>query len=205
MKRILVIAIFLLFSPWTEAQDLPDLYVIIDGKPATAEAFQRIQSDSATVIYFLPPEKAVALYGPVAAKGALIITSRKKPVENPVFLKNGERIHPDSIDYKNVTRIDVIRGAKAVDLYGLAGKDGVYILHEEEAQPTDVILRWTNEKGNPVKRGKVISENGSILARTDKCGWAVLENFSLGKSVTLSTANKSTRIKITQKVMNVKL
>lgn len=207
MKKLLPFLIVLFMASFVHAQQEARIYIVIDGIPATDEAYEKVQNDSTVVMHFLPPAKAVPLYGPVAAKGALLITTGKaESATRPVFFREGSRIDPDSLDYSNVQRIDVIRGRQAINLYGPAGKDGVYLLHEEEKPTVDVILRLTDKKGNPVKRGKVMSENGSILAESDKCGWVILENFSLGKTVTISTGkNKTTQLVITRQVMNVKL
>ncbi len=207
MKTYIASILFLLASCSAFAQEDSRIYIVIDGIPATDEAYEKVQSDTTAEMHFLPASKAVPLYGPVAAKGALLITTRNaRQSQNPVFLLEGRRIDQDSINYSDIRRIDVIRGQQALNLYGPAAKDGVYLLHREKNTPVNVILRLVDERGNPVRRGKVISENGSILAESDKCGWIMLENFSLGNTVTISAGKKKlTSLVINRQVMKIKI
>ncbi len=207
MKQLLLSSAFLLFSMAVMAQksDSTSFFLVIDGEQATQEEFRKIQNDSTVIIHFLKGDRAIELYGPAARNGALI-TSRPDPSNKGVFFYGKTRISADSVDYSNISRIDVIRGRQAIDLYGPGGKDGVFILHENKPEFANIIIRITNNKGNPVGKATVKNKNGSILAKSDKCGWVILENFSLGNAVTISKGKSNlTNLVINRQVMNVKL
>ena len=182
-------------------------YILINGQPSTEEQLDKVRSDSTVVIHFIPGNKAVPLYGPQAKNGALIATiSQGKTLPEPVVFYEGKRIPFDSINMNTVKRIDVIRGQQAVNLYGPAGVNDVYIVHKGYPLFIDVIMRITDKNGKPVRKAEVIGDNGSILATSDKCGWVSLENFSVGNTVTISAGKKVLKnLVITDQVMNVKL
>jgi hypothetical protein len=157
--RILFSVIMILTVSWAMGQEKPksDLYLLVNGKHVSQAEFELAQKDSTAIMYFIPSDKAIMLYGPQAKNGAIDLTTRY-PVSN------------------------------------------------EGSKMTEVVLRITNSKGKPVARAKVLSENGSILAYSDKCGWVRLENFSQGNTVTISTGKKTLKnLVISNQVMHVKL
>ncbi len=209
MKRLIPFLLFLLILAEAGAQNPDSLkaYIIINGIPSSQQELDKVRKDSTVVIHFIPGNKAVPLYGPQAKNGALVATiSPGKTMAEPVVFLEGRRIPLDSLNFNNVERIDVIRGQQAVNLYGPAGKNDVYIVHKGPPLFIDVIMRITDKNGKPVKKAEVIGENGSILAKSDKCGWVSLENFSMGNTVTISAGKKILKnLVITDQVMNVKL
>lgn len=210
MKRLVLSTCFLLFTLAAIAQesDSSSFYLVIDGERATQSEFNKMQLDSTAVIHFLKADKAMDLFGPAARNGALIISGHTEieDQKKAIYLYRNQRISADSIEFNNVSRIDVIRGRQALNLYGVAGKNGVYIIHDQKPQFTNVILRITDKNGKPVRNATIKNKNGSILAKSDKCGWVNLENFSIGNTVTIAAGKKYlSDLVVTQQILYVKL
>lgn len=209
MKTLIFIFILSMLAFNIHGQENSGFYLVINGEPATTEEFDEATRDTTAVMHFLPSAKAIRLFGPIAKNGAIMLTTNPIPDSSysPIMIMNGRRTHPDSLNNKRFEYIDVIRGPRATSLYGPTGKDGVFIVHPSEEPPLQtIILHLTNSKGKAVKKAKVISENDRILAMSDSCGWIVLENFSLGNTVTISTGKKSLKnLVINNQYMNVKL
>ena len=178
--------------------------IIIDGKPATEQELEALQQKKLFEIQFLNPSKAQALYGPAGANGALLVTTLGSAAsEEPLVLLNGRPIPADSLQKVQFEKIDVIRGQQALNLYGPAGKDGVYLV-QAAPELTDVWLEIRNKKGKPVKGAQLTDEQGNILAVSNSCGIITLENFSKGTNVIVKSKKyKPQTVSISSKKQNI--
>lgn len=178
--------------------------IIIDGKPATEQELEALQQKKLFEIQFLNPSKAQALYGPAGANGALLVTTLGSAAsEEPLVLLNGRPIPADSLQKVQFEKIDVIRGQQALNLYGPAGKDGVYLV-QAAPELTDVWLEIRNKKGKPVKGAQLTDEQGNVLAVSNSCGIITLENFSKGTNVIVKSKKyKPQTVSISSKKQNI--
>ncbi|WP_225000277.1 hypothetical protein [Cesiribacter sp. SM1] len=169
-----------------------EVLIIINGEPATEKELQAITEREPYEIQYLSPQKAQALYGPAGAKGAMLLTTTPvRKANKPLVILNGKPVPADSLKQLPFKKIDVLRGRQAINLYGPAGKDGV-LLVEAEAEKTDVWLEIVNKKGRPVKGAQLLDKDGNVLGTTNKCGLALLENFTRGNSVTVKSKRYQT-------------
>ncbi len=184
--KILLAGFFILQSFAAVAQSRSggqEVLIIINGQPATEKELQAITENEPYEIQYLSPQKAQALYGPAGAKGAMLLTTTQVSKENkPLVVLNGRPVPADSLEQLPFKKIDVLRGRQAINLYGPAGKDGV-LLVEARPEKADFWLEIVNEKGKPVKGAQLLDKEGNVLATTNKCGLALLENFKRGSSV----------------------
>ncbi|AHM61201.1 TonB-dependent receptor family protein [Flammeovirgaceae bacterium 311] len=163
--------------------------IIIDGQPATEQELQALSDSSHFEIQYLSPQKAQAIYGPAGAKGALLLTKSKPSGQNkagPLVVLNGKPVPADSLEHIPFQKIDVLRGRQAINLYGPAAKDGVFMV-EAAPEKAHFWLEIVNKKGKPVKGAQLLDEEGNVLAISNKCGMALLENFPVGSNVTIKS------------------
>ena len=206
MKNTLIAAfwLFSFFGIFTaQAQQKDAILVIINGEPATQQELEEI-SEQIEEIQFLSPRDAAHIYGVAGAGGAFMVKTKKSKKE-PVILLNGTRVPEDSLQGTSFEKIDVIRGNQAINLYGPAARDGVWLVQAEETpQKENVLLEVKDSKGRGLRGVAVKNEREQLLATTNKCGMVVLENFSFGESVTLIGKKGSTKkIKIDNPVNSI--
>lgn len=170
------------------AQDVNEskpLLVVIDGEMASQEILDTIPQEQIEHIHYLMERDARAIYGMAAPYGALLVKTKKKM--KPVIFKDGQPVPADSNDLY-FDRIDVIRGQQAINLYGPGAKDGVYLLHTEEGNKEkrlDVLLEVVNSRGKPVKGATITDESGKVLAISNNCGMAYVENLLVGNNISI--------------------
>lgn len=158
------------------------MLVIIDGKPATHQQLEKMSKSSLFTIDFLSPAKARALYGLAGAQGALLVSTTGKKQEDPLVILNGREIPADSLNNVPFEQIHVLRGQQAINLYGPAAKEGAYLV-KTAPEPVNVWVEVVDVKGRPVKGVQLINEENAVLAVTNNCGIALLENFPKGNYV----------------------
>jgi hypothetical protein len=84
-----------------------------------------------------------------------------------VIFINGKPVR-DTLRLSEFERIDYIKGRQAIELVGPRGKGGVYLVSSDGKIPVYGIV--TNPKGNKISGVEVISSDGKVLTRTNKCG-----------------------------------
>ncbi|MCA6380080.1 MAG: hypothetical protein IM574_05780 [Cytophagales bacterium] len=84
-----------------------------------------------------------------------------------VIFINGKPVR-DTLRLSEFERIDYIKGKQAIELVGPRGKGGVYLVSSDGKIPVYGIV--TNPKGNKISGVEVISSEGKVVARTNKCG-----------------------------------
>lgn len=171
-----------------KAQDMPKskaLLIVIDGKISTQQALDSIPQERIRQMDYLKGEDARAIYGLAAAQGALQVKTSNG--QNPVVMKDGQPVTEDSLAKLEFKRIDVIRGQQALNLYGPGAKEGVYLFHsaKEKEKRMDVLLEIMNAKGKPVNGAIIKDENEKILAISNKCGMAYVENLLEGQDISI--------------------
>ena len=172
-------------------QDMPrptpadsSMLIIIDGKPATHQELEEMSKNNLFTIDFLSPAKARAIYGLAGAHGALLVSTTGKKQEDPLVILNGREIPADSLNNVPFEQIHVLRGQQAINLYGPAAKEGAYLV-KTAPEPVNVWVEVVDVKGRPVKGVQLINEENAVLAITNNCGIALLENFPKGNHVKL--------------------
>jgi hypothetical protein len=84
-----------------------------------------------------------------------------------VIFINGKPVR-DTLRLSEFEKIDYIKGRQAIELVGPRGKGGVYFVSSDGKIPVYGIV--TNPKGNKISGVEVISIEGKVVARTNKCG-----------------------------------
>jgi hypothetical protein len=93
-----------------------------------------------------------------------------------VIFINGKPVR-DTLRLSEFERIDYIKGKQAIELVGPRGKGGVYLVSSDGKIPVYGIV--TNPKGNKISGVEVISSEGRVVARTNKCGTFFISAFKL--------------------------
>lgn len=171
-----------------KAQDMQKskaLLIVIDGEISTQQALDSIPRERIQQMDYLKGQDARAIYGLAAAQGALQVKTNNG--QNPVLMKDGQPVTEDSLANLEFKRIDVIRGQQALNLYGPGAKEGVYLFHsaKEKENRMDVLLEVMNAKGKPVNGAIIKDENEKILAISNKCGMAYVENLLEGQDISI--------------------
>lgn len=197
LKRYVWVLLLCLVSIGTVAmaqEQLPKaaLVVVIDGKLASQEVLEQLPEEAIHTIQFLPPQKAKLIYGAAGANGALLVKtkqleetlteSRVESQKEPLVVVEGKVMPADSLSKMEFERIDVVRGQQAINMYGPAAKDGVYLVSKEKER-LDAWLKVEDKKGRPVKGAELVDEAGTTLAITNNCGLAWLEGVEKGKNI----------------------
>ena len=145
MKKIAVLAAIVFggmsFSAQTFAQDTEKeekkecIQVLINGRQAAAEDIEKLPAQSIQQMHYLHGRDAINLLGLAGAGGVLLVkTSSQKELLQPVVLKEGARISIDSLERTSFSRIDVIRGQQALNLYGPGAAGGVLLVHQDRKE-----------------------------------------------------------------------
>jgi hypothetical protein len=99
-----------------------------------------------------------------------------KAKRNPVIFINGKPAS-DTLRLSDFERIDHIKGKQAIELIGPRGKDGVYLISSDGKIPVYGEVRTSS--GNKIKDAEVISGDGSVLTKTNRCGTFFISSFKL--------------------------
>ncbi len=99
-----------------------------------------------------------------------------KTKNKPVVFING-RPASDTLQLTEFERIDYVKGRQALELMGPRGKDGVYLISSDGKIPVYGEI-WT-ASGNKIKGAEVISSNGTVLTKTNKCGTFFISSIKL--------------------------
>lgn len=185
---LIAFVLCILYLPDTMAQDSTankSILVVINGVIASNEALKKIPEDEIKSMHYLSSRDARQLYGMAGAHGALLVKTEKEKRKQPVILREKNNIPVDSLEENSFTRIDVIRGRQALNLYGPAGKDGVLIMHSPDER-IDALLEVVDVKGKPLSGAEIKNEAGEIIAVSNDCGMAYLEKLIPENNLSIS-------------------
>jgi hypothetical protein len=99
-----------------------------------------------------------------------------KTKRNHVVFVNGKPAS-DTLRLSGFERIDYIKGKQAIELMGPFGKDGVYLVSSDGKIP--VYGEVITIAGNKIRNAVVISGEGKVLTKTNKCGTFFIPSFQL--------------------------
>jgi hypothetical protein len=99
-----------------------------------------------------------------------------KEKKSPVVFINGKPAS-DTLRLSDFERMDYIKGKQAIELMGPRGKDGVYLISSDGRIP--VYGEVSTESGNKIKDAEVVSGDGSVLTKTNRCGTFFISAFKL--------------------------
>lgn len=143
MKKIFMFAVtvfgFLNLPEQAFAQEKEkeSIRVLIDGRPAPIDEVNRLPAETIQQMHFLHGRDAINLIGPAGAGGVLLVkTKGKKEGQEPIVLKEGKRIPWTSLENGSFSRIHVIRGEQARNLYGPGAAGGVLLVQGEKEKET---------------------------------------------------------------------
>jgi hypothetical protein len=98
------------------------------------------------------------------SKGKAVIFINGKPVRDTLRLSKFERI-------------DYIKGWQAIELAGVRGKGGVYLVSSDGKIPVYGVV--STSKGNKINKAEVISRDGKLLTKSNECGAFFISAFKL--------------------------
>ena len=96
--------------------------------------------------------------------------------KNTEIFINGKPVH-DTLHLSNFEKTDYIKGRQAIELFGLKGKGGVYLVSSDGKIPVYGVVSLAN--GNKINNAEVISMDGKVLMKTNKCGVFFISSFKL--------------------------
>jgi hypothetical protein len=103
-------------------------------------------------------------------------TDSSKTKRNSVVFINGKPVS-DTLRLSGFERIDYIKGKQAIELMGPRGKDGVYLVSSDGKIP--VYGEVMTVGGSKIRNAEVISGDGNVLTKTNKCGTFFIPFFNL--------------------------
>jgi hypothetical protein len=103
-------------------------------------------------------------------------TDSSKTKRNPVIFINGKPAS-DTLRLSDFERIDYIKGKQAIELIGPRGKNGVYLVSSDGKIPVYGEVMMIG--GGKIRNAEVISGDGNLLTKTNKCGTFFIASFRL--------------------------
>jgi hypothetical protein len=118
-----------------DADQLAAVVYFIDGRTASADEVQAFPRDSIADIEMLKGGIAVDRFGFVAYSGALVVTTTRARATDPwvkniyYFIdgKSASRHGFEGLPRSRIAALEVVKGSKALIMYGPNSKDGVVL------------------------------------------------------------------------------
>lgn len=135
MKRLYLLTLLIMVFSFSliAQQNENDPLVLINGK-ASIQDVSLIDPENVESLSVLKDQTALNLYGKAGKNGVILVETKDKPATDtssePLVVVNEEFYTSDlnTIDTDDIESIEVIKGEKAKELYGILGKNGVILV-----------------------------------------------------------------------------